>query len=67
MWLYKQVESDKLIEEEVAVKTMENECEEDEVRFLQEAAIMAQFKHTNIVTMRGILTDKPVNNTSSYP
>ena len=39
------------MEEEVAVKTMENNgsSEEDRVKFLQEAAIMGQFHHPNII------------------
>ena len=48
---------DKLVEEEVAVKTMANESsEEDRVKFLQEAAIMGQFNHPNIVRLLGIMT-----------
>lgn len=43
---------------EVAVKTLKKEAnEEDRVKFLQEAAIMAQFKHPNVVTMYGVVTD----------
>ena len=63
VWLCKGANSDKAVEEEVAVKTMEHEdlSEADKIKFLQEAAIMAQFKHTNIVTIRGILTDKQVS------
>ena len=48
---------DKIVEEEVAVKTMENGAnEEDRVKFLQEAAIMGQFNHPNIVRLLGIMT-----------
>ena len=48
---------DKVVEEEVAVKTMENGAsEEDRVKFLQEAAIMGQFNHPNIVRLLGIIT-----------
>ena len=44
------------VEEEVAVKTMEDEAsEEDRVKFLQEAAIMGQFDHPNIVKIMGIM------------
>ena len=43
---------------EVAVKTLkEGSAEEDRVKFLQEAAIMGQFKHYNVVTMYGVVTD----------
>ena len=41
---------------EVAIKMMKREVkEEDKVKFLQEAAIMAQFKHPNVVTMHGMV------------
>ena len=44
------------VEEEVAVKSLEDEASEEErVKFLQEAAIMGQFKHPNIVKIVGIL------------
>ncbi len=39
---------------EVAVKTLKNK--EDRVKFLQEAAIMGQFKHRNVVKMYGVIT-----------
>ena len=47
----------------VAVKTLkEGSGEEDRVKFLQEAAIMGQFKHHNVVTMHGVITDgEPVS------
>ena len=49
-------EGDESVEEEVAVKSIENEAsEEEKVKFLQEAAIMGQFKHPNIVKIMGIL------------
>ena len=42
---------------DVAVKTLkEGSGEEDRVKFLQEAAIMGQFKHPNVVTMYGVVT-----------
>ncbi len=42
---------------EVAVKTLkEGSGEGDKVKFLQEAAIMGQFKHSNVVTMHGVVT-----------
>ena len=44
------------VEEEVAVKTMDGEVSEtDRIKFLQEAAIMAQFKHANIISLKGLL------------
>ena len=48
---------------QVAVKTLkEGANDEDRVKFLQEAAIMGQFKHPNVVTMYGVVTDgEPVS------
>jgi serine/threonine protein kinase len=50
---------------EVAVKTLkEGAGEEDKVKFLQEAAIMGQFSHPNVIQLYGIVTEgEPV---SSY-
>ena len=44
---------------EVAVKSLESvSCEEDTIKFLQEAAIMGQFrKHPNILSILGIALD----------
>ena len=45
-----------MMEEKVAVKSMESGTNEEErVNFLQEAAIMGQFDHPNIVRIMGIL------------
>ena len=52
------------MKQEVAVKTMEDGASEgDRVKFLQEAAIMGQFNHPNIIRLLGIvaMTDKPVS------
>ena len=51
---------------EVALKTLKaDSSEEDKVKFLQEAAIMAQFKHPNVITLHGVVSDKvPVSETS---
>ena len=48
---------------EVAVKTLkEGAGEEERVKFLQEAAIMGQFNHFNVVTMYGVVTEgEPVS------
>ena len=44
-------------EVKVAVKTLkEGSKEEDRVKFLQEAAIMGQFKHHNVVEMYGVVS-----------
>ena len=47
----------------VAVKQLQLGVKElDRVRFLQEAAIMGQFSHPNVVTLHGVVTkDDPVN------
>ena len=62
--VYKGVlQSPELGEVDVAVKTLkEGSEEEDRVKFLQEAAIMGQFKHHNVVTMYGVVTNgEPVS------
>ena len=42
---------------ELAVKTLRPELpEEEKVRFLQEAAIMGQFSHPNVVKLYGVIT-----------
>lgn len=48
----------------VAVKTLKEgkESSNDEVRFLQEAAINGQFQHHNVVKLHGVVTlAKPVS------
>ena len=50
-------------EKEVAVKTVETKAsEKDRIKFLQEAAIMGQFNHPNIIRLLGVVTieEKPV-------
>ena len=48
---------------EVAVKSLEGEpTEEERVKFLQEATIMGQFKHPNIIRIVGVVTtSEPVS------
>ncbi len=42
----------------VAVKTLkEGTGEEGRIKFLQEAAIMGQFKHPNVICMYGLIAD----------
>ena len=42
---------------DVAIKTLKPESpEEEKVKFLQEAAIMGQFHHPNIVELHGVVT-----------
>ena len=41
----------------VAIKTLKDEASEvEKVKFLQEAAIMGQFHHTNIISLHGVVT-----------
>ena len=48
------MDKDKL---DLAVKTLKaGASEEDKVKFLQEAAIMGQFSHTNVIKMYGVVT-----------
>ena len=53
---------------EVALKTLKAGSEDmDKVKFLQEAAIMAQFKHPNIVILYGVVSDRePVSGTNTF-
>ena len=48
----------------IAVKTLkEGAGEGDKVKFLQEAAIMGQFSHPNVVKLYGVITEgEPVSN-----
>ena len=42
---------------DVAIKTLKGESPEEElIKFLQEAAIMGQFHHPNIVKLHGVVT-----------
>ena len=42
---------------QAAIKTMKTGAgEEDKVKFLQEAAIMAQFKHSNVIALYGVVS-----------
>ena len=53
---------------EVALKTLkEGASEEDKVKFLQEAAIMGQFSHPNVVKLHGLVTEgEPVRELVIY-
>ena len=46
-------------ERDVAIKMLDptTSHQDDKVKFLQEAAIMAQFKHPNVIQLYGIVTD----------
>ena len=41
---------------EVAVKMLQKSSTEDQVKFLQEAAINGQFRHPNVVKLHGVVT-----------
>ncbi len=40
---------------DVALKSLTKTSEEDKVKFLQEAAIMAQFRHPNVILLHGVV------------
>lgn len=42
----------------VATKTLVSKSKKDRLRFLQEAHMMAQFNHVNIVKIHGVLAEK---------
>ena len=45
---------------DVAVKTLNNNAsDKDRLRFLQEAAIMCQFDHQNVIKLHGVVTETP--------
>ncbi len=48
---------------EVAVKSLpDRSSQEDKIKLLQEAAIMGQFRHPNVVQLYGVMaTDNPVS------
>ena len=48
-------------EVEVAVKTLKSTANDKErLRFLQEAAIMCQFDHENVIKLYGVVTEAPI-------
>jgi len=47
-------------DEQVAVKSLNKEAtEKDKLRFIQEAAIMSQFDHKNVVKLYGVIREPP--------
>ena len=42
--------------EDVAIKIMKNNDEQERLKLLQEAAIMGQFAHKNVVRLHGVVT-----------
>ena len=66
VWSYHEMDGE-VVKEEVAVKTIDHRIDEvEKVKFLQEATIMAQFKHSNIVRIRGISTEEKVYYACTY-
>ena len=62
VWSHTEEGSNALLEEEVAVKTMRGGVtEEEKLKFLQEAANIAQFKHHFVICMRGLVMDSSVS------
>ena len=48
-------------EVEVAVKMLNTDAsDKDKLRFLQEAAIMCQFDHQNVIKLHGVVTEAPI-------
>ena len=46
---------------EVAVKMLSTDSSaKDKLRFLQEAAIMCQFDHQNVIKLHGVVTTAPI-------
>ena len=47
-------------EAEVAIKTLNTDASDrNRLRFLQEAAIMCQFDHQNVIKLHGVVTETP--------
>ena len=47
-------------EVEVAIKTLNSDAsDKDRLRFIQEAAIMCQFDHENVIKLYGVVTETP--------
>ena len=52
---------------DVALKSLTKTSEEDKVKFLQEAAIMAQFRHPNVILLYGVIAkEDPVSNIHTH-
>ena len=53
---------------EVAVKSLaDGSTEEKRIQFLQEAAIMSQFTHPNVITLYGVLLEEKHVSISNIP
>ena len=54
-------------EVEVAVKMLNTDAsDKDKLRFLQEAAIMCQFDHQNVIKLHGVVTEVPITIVLEY-
>lgn len=54
-------------DQQVAIKTLNSEAtEREKVKFLQEAAIMGQFFHENVIKVLGIIMQEPVEIVIEY-
>ena len=53
---------------EVAIKVLQDKADKvEKVKFLQEAAIMGQFHHPNVITLHGVVTvGEPVSKTNCF-
>ena len=49
---------------QVAIKTLSGDADDagdkEKLRFLQEAAIMCQFDHQNVIKLHGVIVDTPI-------
>ena len=46
---------------EVAIKALSDDAnDKDKIRFLQEAVIMCQFDHQNVIKLHGVIVDTPI-------
>ena len=51
----------------MAIKVLSNASDENSrVKFLQEAAIMSQFRHPNVIKLYGVVTDADQVGFSAY-
>ena len=58
VWICRPKTTNSILEDEVAVKKIEGGASEHErVHFLQEAAVMGQFNHPNIVKILGVVAN----------
>jgi len=66
--LWKSSKNNSIVPVEVALKSLtEGASDVNEVKFLQEAAIMAQFEHPNVVSLYGVVSEgKPVSFARSF-